>query len=222
MKKRLIVALIVLGVVAPAAAYADSDGYYCTGPGYLAYQFGMAPKSLPPHRVYIINLGGPESIPEPTALELPQFQVHGMVCGERWIDVASFTTVYRITLDEDLRPTRYEVHRPLDQPIPQVFIRSQLQNLGALGGGRAFVKPIRASLGARPQGGEYLIEITATSNGPEKQCEISITSRVVEFGAGGEQLSERVIFQGRGHRECGGGGQPQRPPNRPLQPTSGA
>ena len=206
MKSLLIVALVVLvvlGVVVPGTAYADSDGYYCTGPGYLAYQFGMPPKPVALHRVYVISTRGPEGIPEPAALELPQFQVHGILCGEGWVDVASFTTVYRITLDEKLRPARYEVLGPLDQPIPQVFIRSQFQNLGVLGGGRAFVKPIRASLGARSLGGEYLLEITATSIGPVKQCEISIASRVVEIDAGGGQVSERIIFQGRGRRECG-------------------
>jgi hypothetical protein len=147
--------------------------------------------------------------------------VHGILCGEGWVDIASFTTIYRITLDEKQHPVRYEVRGSLDQPIPQAFIRSQYQNLGVLGGGRAFVKPIRASLGARPLGGEYLLEVTATSIGPVKQCEISITSRVVEVDAGGRQVSERILFQGRGHRECGGGGQTRWPPHRPLQPTSG-
>jgi hypothetical protein len=202
----LIVALVVMGLCIPATAYADSDGYYCVGRGYLAYQFGMAPQPVAPHRLYVISTRGPKGIPEPAALELPQFQVHGMVCGDGWVDIASFTTVYRITLDQDQRPLRHEVRGPVAEPIPQVFIRSQLQNLGALGGGRAFVKPVRTSLGASPTGGEYALEITAKAIGPVKQCEILVTSRIVEVDSAGRQVTERVVFQGRGHRECGGGG----------------
>ena len=51
MRRVLIVAFVALSCV-PGVAYADSDGYYCAGPGYLAYQFGMAPKSVAPHRLH--------------------------------------------------------------------------------------------------------------------------------------------------------------------------
>jgi hypothetical protein len=83
-----------------------------------------------PHRLFVIDTRGPEGIPAPATLELPQFQVHGIVCGDGWVDIASFTTVYRITLDENHRPVRHQMRGPVGQPIPQVFIRSQIQNLG--------------------------------------------------------------------------------------------
>ena len=201
------VALVVLGACVPGVAYADSDGYYCAGRGYLAYQFGMAPKPVAPHRLYVISIRGPQGIPEPAVLELPQFQVHGMLCGEGWIDVASFTAVYRVTLDKNDRPERYELRGSLEgQPIPQPFIMSQYQNLGSFVGGRAYLKPIRTSLGGKPLGGEYILEVAATAIEPVKQCEVSITSRIVETDRAGREISQRIIFQGRGHRECGGGG----------------
>jgi hypothetical protein len=207
MRNVKLVALVVLGACVPGVAYADSDGNYCVGRGYLAYQFGMAPTPVAPHRIYVISTRGPEGIPEPAVLELPQLQVHGMMCGEGWIDVASFSSVYRITLDENDRPVRYEVVGSLEgRPIPQPFILSQNQNLGSSIGRRAYVKPIRTSLGAKPLGGEYILEITATAIEPMKQCEVLITSRVVETDRGGREISERIIFQGRGYRECGGGG----------------
>jgi hypothetical protein len=219
-----LVALVVLGATVPGVAYADSDGYYCAGRGYLAYQFGMAPKPVAPHRLYVISTRGPRGIPEPTVLELPQFQVHGMLCGEGWIDVASFTVVYRVTLDKNDRPERYELRGSLEgRPIPQPFIMSQYQNLGSFSGGRAYVKPIRTSLGDKPLGGEYILEVTAKAIEPVKQCEVSITSRIVETDRAGQEVNQRIIFQGRGHRECGGGGQLSgMPPNKPQQPTSGA
>jgi hypothetical protein len=207
MKYVRLVALVVLGVAVPGVAYADSDGYYCIGRGYLAYQFGMAPMPVAPHRVYVISTRGPLGIPEPAALELTQFQVHGMLCGDGWVDIASFTAVYRITLDQNDRPVRFEVRASLDgQPIPQPFILSQFQNLGSFAGGRAYVKPTRTSLGVKPLGGEYVLEVIAKAIEPVKACEVSVTSRIVETDGSGREVSARVIFQGRGHRECGGGG----------------
>jgi hypothetical protein len=198
--------LIALMACVPGTSYADSDGYFCAGPGYLAYQFGMAPKPVAPHRLFVISTLGPQGIPEPAALELPQFQVHGILCGPGWVDIASFTTVYRVTLDDSRRPLRYEVRGPLEQPIPQAFIRSQYQNLGAFSGGRPYLKPIRTSLGTTRAGGQYILEVTAKAIEPVKQCEVDITSRIVETDGAGREISQRIIFQGRGHRECGGGG----------------
>jgi len=202
-----LVALVALALALPGLAYADSDGYYCTGRGYLAYQFGMAPMPIAPHRVHVISIRGPQGIPEPSTLELPQFQVHGMLCGDGWIDIASFTTLYRITLDGNQQPVRYEVRGSLEgQAIPQPFILSQFQNLGALGGARAYSKPIRTSLAKKALGGEYVLEIIAKAIEPVKACEVSVTSRIVETDGGGQEVSARIIFQGRSHRECGGGG----------------
>jgi hypothetical protein len=207
MKSVQLVALVVMVVCVPRAASADSDGYYCAAHGYLAYQFGMAPPPVAPHRLYVISTKGPEGIPEPAGLNLPQFQVHGMVCGEGWIDIASGAAIYRITLDKNDRPVHYEVRGSLKgQPIPQSFTLSQYQSLGSFGGGRAYLKPIRVSLGAKPLGGEYILEVTAKAVEPVNRCEVWITSRVVETDRDGRQVGERIIFQGRGHRECGGGG----------------
>lgn len=198
--------LFVVALGLPGVAFADSDGYYCTGRGYLAYQFGMGAGPVAPHRVSVISTRGPQGIPEPATLDLPQFQVHGMLCGEGWIDIASFTAVYRITLDANDRPVRYEVRGSQEgQPIPQRFILSQSRNLGALGGARALAQPIRTSLAAKPLGGEYVLEVAAIPIEPLKPCEVAITSRVVETDAEGRQVSARVVFQGRGHRDCGGG-----------------
>ena len=201
------VALVVLSACMPGMAYADSDGYYCAGRGYLAYQFGMAAEPVAPHRVHVISVRGSQGIPEPVVLELPQFQVHGMLCGEGWLDIASFTAVYRVTLDQNDRPVRYEVRGSLEgQPIPQPFIQSQSQNLGALSGGRAYLKPIRTALAVKPLGGEYVLEVGAKAIEPAKECELSITSRIVETDRAGREIGQRIIFQGRGRRECGDGG----------------
>jgi hypothetical protein len=196
--------LLVLIPLGAGTAYADSDGYYCIGRGYLAYQFGFAAPSTRPHRLSVIRFSGASGIHSPEVLDLPQFQVHGMRCGEGWIDVAAFTNVYRVTLDENSRPVGYEVRPfPDGQKIPQEFILSQIHNLGASSGGRAYLKPVRVRLSARERGGAYLLEIVAKAIPPLKRCELAITSRIVETDRNGREIGARIIFQGRGHREWG-------------------
>jgi len=196
--------VLVLSPLGAGTAYADSDGYYCVGRGYLAYQFGFAAPSPKPHRLSVIRFSDTSGIQSPAVLDLPQFQVHGMQCGEAWIDVAAFTAIYHVTLDENHRPVRYEVQPFADgQKIPQAFFPSQNQNLGADGGARAYLKPVRARLSVNERGGEYLLEITAKVIPPLKKCELAVTSRIVERDRDAREISARIIFQGRGYRECG-------------------
>ena len=198
------IVLLILSPLGVGTAYADSDGYYCIGRGYLAYQFGFAAPSTGPHRLSVIRFSGASGIQSPAVLDLPQFQVHGMRCGEGWIDVAAFTNVYRVTLDQNSRPVGYEVRlSPDGQKISQEFILSQIHNLGAPGGGRAYLKPVRVRLSARERGGAYLLEIIAKAIPPLKKCELAMTSRIVETDRNGRKISARIIFQGRSHRECG-------------------
>jgi len=196
--------VLVLSPFSAGTAYADSDGHYCVGRRYLAYQFGFAAPSSKPHRLSVIPFSGNSGIESLAVLDLPQFQVHGMQCGEAWIDVAAFTAIYHVTLDENHRPVRYEVRPFADgQTIPQAFFASQLQNLGADGAARAYLKPVRDRLSASGLGGEYLLEITAKAITPLKKCEFAITSRIVETNRDGREIGARIIFQGRGHGECG-------------------
>lgn len=201
MRITALVALLILGPAGLDVAYADSDGYYCVGRGYVAYQFGMAPQPVAPHRLYVLRVGTTSGIPEPAAIELPQFQVHGLHCGAGWIDVAAFTAIYRVTLDDTAKPTRYEV-RPLaeGEKIPPQFF-PQL-NLGMLSRGAQDPKPARVSLGMKEDGGQYLLEMTGQLI-PSERCRTALTSRIVETDRNGREVRQRIIFQGRGTRECG-------------------
>lgn len=202
MRTSLFAALLTFGPLGLGVAYADSDGYYCIGRGYLAYQFGMAPLPVAPHHLYIVRIGTTTGIADPVAIELPQFQVHGLRCGAGWVDVAAFTAIYHVTLNENARPTRYEV-RPLaeGQKIPQDLF-PQL-NLGTLSRAAQDLKPQRVSLGMKEGGGQHLLEMTAQLI-PSERCRSALTTRIVETDRNGREIRERIIFQGRGTRDCGG------------------
>jgi hypothetical protein len=195
---------IVLLVLSPfgGTAYADSDGYYCIGRGYLAYQFGFAPPSPGPHRLSVIRAEGTSGIQPTAVLALPQFQVQGMRCGEGWVDVASFNAIYHVILDKSDRPVRYAVQPlPEGRRLPQEF--AVTHSLGAFNGGRAYPKPIRERLSVKNGGGEYFLEIVETVIPPLERCELGIISRLVETDRSGREVNARIIFQGSGSRECG-------------------
>jgi hypothetical protein len=201
MKIFFLLLFVILGPV--GAVYADSDGYYCVGRGYLAYQFGMASLSVAPHRLYVLRIGTTAGIAEPAPLELPQFQVHGLRCGEGWIDVASFTAIYHVTLDANSQPSRYDV-RPFGegQKVPPE-LRPQ-GNLGMLSPAIRNGKSERVSLGMKQDGGQFVLEMTGQPI-PNEQCLMALTTRIVETDRNGREIRERIIYQGRGRQECGGG-----------------
>jgi hypothetical protein len=203
MKIFLLAVVVMVGPVGVGVAYADSDGYYCVGPGYLAYQFGMAPLPIAPHRLHVLNTRIAPGIPEPATLELPQFQVHGLRCGDGWIEVASFTAVHRVTLDNNNRPVRYET-RPfaVGQKVPPAFYPQH--NLGMLSPARARGRIEPVSLEQRDDGGRLFLEMAGLEV-PGERCRVDLRTRVVETDRNGREIRDRLLYQARGHRECGGG-----------------
>ena len=201
MRRLLVLLLVALNPIGLATAYADSDGYYCIGRGYFAYQFGMNVQQNPP-RVSVLrtNISGDRSTP--MELTLPPFQVHAMRCGEGWIDVVAFTQVYRVTLDANANPVRYETRSLVDgsRGLSEFPLTP---NLALLSRAAGTLTPERVVLGETSRGTSYVLVITVSLLPPPERCRTSITTRIVEVDMEGRELGTRPIFQGQGTRECG-------------------
>jgi hypothetical protein len=194
--------MIFLGWSA-APAWADSDGYYCVGRDYIAYQFGFAQPPVAQHRLSIIAVGGATPLREPATLELPQFQVRGILCNQRTVQLAALNAIYTVELDSALRPVRYAMAPWADrQHTPPQFVGHE-QNLGAWSRPVGTLAVERVLLTKNAAGHEFLLEITPTASTTER-CVVEITTRVLELSATGQTVRERVVFRGRGYRECGG------------------
>jgi hypothetical protein len=106
---------------------AASDGYYCAGPGYLAYQFNgtAAPNGGQILSLYRLDpdkgLGGPRRFP------LEPFQVHGMRCLDDRVDLLAWDRIYRLQLT-DQQPPRIDQIEP--QPEDSLFPDFTSDNLG--------------------------------------------------------------------------------------------
>jgi hypothetical protein len=101
---RLVSALTLTLLLLPAAAAADSDGYYCAGPGYLAYEtsFSWSPGA---HLLHIVRFSRARGIERLPAIPLDDFQVHGMRCHATVVELEGWTSAYSVDLSDPARPT---------------------------------------------------------------------------------------------------------------------
>ncbi len=192
-------------VISPMAVHADSDGYYCIGSEYLAYQFGLAAPSPESHRLYIVPLRAGQILGEPFALELPNFQVHGLLCGDNEVRLASFHAVYTVKLDGEMRPTEYTREEyGAEGQIPAEFGGAALPgNLAKGSPARGDLRVARLLLLRSDTGREFVLEMAPIAR-TATPCSVVLVTRLAEVGSSGGIVSDRVIFEGTVSRECGG------------------
>jgi hypothetical protein len=109
----------------PSLAHADSDGYYCIGPGFVAYEISFS-GAASGHWLHIVRVSAAKGIVRLPAIALSEFQVHGMTCRENGIDLDGWTTRHSVSLDSNGQAT---VTSTTVEPSPK---GAQQQNLGML------------------------------------------------------------------------------------------
>jgi len=121
-------AILTLSVASPSRA--DSDGYYCVGSDYLAYQLraGLSTGAVSGHVLRVVRFG-PDGIQFAGEVALEDFQPHKMVCGDKEVHIGGWST----------RPVEYvvDISAPSGPRIAHVVSdpqrasqRTSLKNLG--------------------------------------------------------------------------------------------
>lgn len=131
MRTLLFTSVLILGGLGSQPAYADSDGYYCVGPGYLSVEFRSfnTPGLSGSHVLRIIRFGGERGIYEAGEVVIEDFQPHVMTCGANRVQISGYDRE-PVTYTIDVRDTPRVLHyarlpgQQLDSP-PQ-----PLKNLG--------------------------------------------------------------------------------------------
>lgn len=118
-----IASLAAAFVALATAAQADSDGYYCAGRGYLAYQWNGISVPTDGHVLRIVALDGQGA--EPFEVSLESFQVHGMKCGSERVELRSWNAIYSVGLSRERHGT-FESKRSFDELNPAGFTQSNL------------------------------------------------------------------------------------------------
>ncbi len=200
----LLIAGLLLGTV--HSARADSDGYYCTGPNYLAYELfkgpGYAIAGRPTHFLYVVRLRDSAGIIRPISVPLPRFQVHGMRCTTSAVQLLGWDSLYTIHLSE-LRPSLSAEGAAWSREGASRRLPPDYSDLN-LGGWSRGVRAGRAdtiALTAASTGYRFLLAIDVQAN--KRDCVYKVVTRLEEFDAASRRVATLTLFQGTGPMECG-------------------
>jgi hypothetical protein len=89
---------LCVSLFAASAALADSDSYFCSATGYLAYELREWSAPEKRHVLKIVSVGGPDGISEPGTVPLEDFQLHGMKCEPERIVLLGWDKKYTLML----------------------------------------------------------------------------------------------------------------------------
>jgi hypothetical protein len=100
---RISTVLLLLLLLSPTVAVADSDGYYCAGRGYVAYETRLSTPASK-HLLHVVQFSGRQGIVKGPPIVLEDFQVHGMKCRPTVIEVVGWTTRYSVDIADLSHP----------------------------------------------------------------------------------------------------------------------
>jgi hypothetical protein len=126
---RRIVAVLGLAALIPGVAVADSDGYFCIGKGFVAYEMRSA-TARAGHFLHIVRVAHSTGITRLPPVALEDFQVHGMTCRDDGVDLHGWTTRYTVDIASA---------KPVVTATPAAFAQHRTPPPRSLGRARAGV-----------------------------------------------------------------------------------
>lgn len=204
---RLILAAALLVALHPAVALADSDGYFCAGKGYLAFEthpLGWGNS----HVLQVVRVSRSAGIQRSAPIPLDEFQVHGMVCRDKAVELQGWTRRYLVDLSSAGQPTVTSFEATLDS----AFARAQ-QNLGML------ARPGVTDIPSDGEASEFQLVIAQTTRNTARMVDYYTISQIFQRDPrlpNDHILASETLFSGVQTK----GGELDRPPNQRLQPTA--
>jgi len=169
----------------PSLALADSDGYYCVGRGYVAYETRFA-ASGSQHVLHVLRFSRAGGIGQVQDIPLDDFQTHGMSCSDRVIEVAALSTRYLVDVSVPEKPRIKTLSASFEpQRTPQL-------NLGN------WSREGVTDLEADGQQGEFQLVISRVSRQIAGGIEHYTVTHLVrrETTPGGRILAAQKLFEG--------------------------
>ena len=185
-----IAAITLIGI---EVAFADSDGYYCVGTDYVAYQFHQ-PGLPDAHRLFVVPFnGGGTKIVRHEAI-LSDFQVHDMRCADKHVQLVGWDSAHDVTWTA-YDPTPLKVESIAKEPGAPEYGDDGLPRNMIWGGDQ------RVSLYDPDSSVSYGLE-TTTERIPEPDCKVLVTVRLWKHNA--DVVVDSVILVSREMpQECG-------------------
>jgi hypothetical protein len=162
----VIVGTVCFALPSPASA---SDGFFCVGPDYFAYEFqdgGHTPQNR--QGLYVVRLNGPDGFSEAVIYEFNPGTVRGMRCGEKQVQLLDDESIRSVDLDGPRTAHGVRIER---EPLatggarPEGFV---LLNLGELSRARGATWPEHVPLPGTSRF-RYALAVTKTAGVPQNQ-----------------------------------------------------
>ena len=196
---------LLLGVAlftSATSARADSDGYYCAGPNYIAYELSLSLREGT-HRLYVIPLSDSGGIGHPARIELPDFQVHGMRCGSGFIELLGWDSLYTVRVQGAERSLTASVALWTEQGATrQASNTYPSTNLGAWSRAAKAGQPDTVRLAIHTARPRFILAMDVRAN-PGDACSYKVQTRLVELDQAGRPVHALTLFEGAANKECG-------------------
>jgi hypothetical protein len=196
---RLAILLATAAFFARASDASISEGFFCVGPDYFAYEFETGdhtPTGRP--GLYVVKLSGPDGFSEPVVYEFKPGIVRGMRCVEKQVQLLDDESIRTVDLDGPRTPLSVRIERePLARPgaQPEGFV---LLNLGELSHVRAATWPENVSLPGT-QRFSYALAVAKTAGIPQNHlfaCNPAIVTYLDQFDANRKWVRSLEIAAG--------------------------
>lgn len=173
--------------------WADSDGYFCATPSYLAYEVGFSGSAS--HELRVVSLVPPLSQDSLRTIPLPDFQVHGMHCTEAAVLVLGWDALYTASLRPGSQlPSLSSEKLAYGGFRPSPFSETErTRNLGSV------AQPQVIPLGGPKSNLSLVTEVKPSS----KECELHVVSRLEERDPKGKVRFSLLLYKGQKGAECG-------------------
>lgn len=191
---RITILVAALVIFAGGPLLADSDGYFCATPTYVAYD--VRHWNVASHEIRVVSLVPPLSQSSVRTISLPDFQVHGMRCTEDAILVLGWDVLYTVSLSSETQRLLLSSKKLASGgSTPPPFSKSDGgRNLGSVA--RPQVVPLGGLRSKR-----FLVTELESSNRP---CMLRVVSRLEEVDGKGQVRSSLQLYDGwRGTDCCG-------------------
>ncbi len=181
----------------PSPSFADSDGAFCIGPDYLAFQLSL---SLNPgdHRLYVMRFGDPTEWKNPSSVILPYFSAPQLRCEATAIHLGA-DTVHVVSWDPSAPRTLR--HRTVLRTV-ESEAKGYPDTLGSLSEGMP--GPYGTKTFALPGADgrhSYELEVSKERD-PANPCIRRVRSRVHQK-SGGEVVETHELIAMTHPAECG-------------------
>jgi hypothetical protein len=198
MMKSLILFCAVLTI--GGLAYADSDGYFCSSPKFLAYEFSFSKEPGNQHRLYVVRFGQAFSA-STLSIQIPDFQVHGMRCTDTEVELFGWDKKYLFTVSATALISADEVKLPAPGVYP-ADLRGP-ENLGGESPVARGAMPREFTFKLETLDPVYKYELRIKRLDTKNRWEILVTTNLVKLDEKGEVREVLPIYKNKVPIESG-------------------